>query len=272
MTTRLPSRARGTAGGEWIVHFRRPVDPALRLICMPYAGGAASVYRRWQDRLPAWTEVCAVQLPGREQRHGEPMVTEMPKAAAAVAASVLPLADRPLVFFGHSMGAIIAYETARLLARKHGIRLHGLIVSGRRAPQLPATRANAHDLPTPELVAQLRRLNGTPAEVLANEELLEILMPIIRADFQLIETYRQMDTEKIDCPVLALGGHDDPDVSEEALQHWNETTCGDFDMRMFPGDHFFLNTQAPAVCEFLGQRLVAMLTPPAVGNNLNSPW
>jgi medium-chain acyl-[acyl-carrier-protein] hydrolase len=250
----MSTRDLPAVNGEWIVRTRK-AGPLVRLVCVPYAGGAASAFRLWPHCLPNWAELCAVQLPGREQRHREALTTVMPAAVNAVAEALLPLSDVPLVLFGHSMGAIIAYETARLLQRLHGISIRHLIVSGRRAPHVPSMRPDMHSLPRAGLVDQLRRLNGTPGEVLNDAEMLDIMLPIIRADFELIETYRPSDAAPLGCPVTAVGGDADPDVSPTMLQDWRVTTSNAFDTRVFPGDHFYLNSQRLPLVDFIADRL-----------------
>lgn len=238
----------------WIVRPRPVPDARARLVCCPYAGGAASIYRAWAPLLPPGIELCALQLPGREQRHREPPLTSMEAVVQATVQAILPLADRPLVLFGHSMGAIIAYEVARALALR-GVFVRHLIVSGRRAPHLPALRDSMHDLPDADLVRQLLRLNGTPAEVLENDELLAIILPVVRADFRVIETYVRRDPHRLTCDMSVLGGVDDPDVDLSALNAWREVTTGHVEVRMFPGDHFYLNGQLAALVGFINERM-----------------
>ena len=249
------SVAAGKPHGEWIVRYGRSARPAVRLVCFPYAGGAASAYRLWPEGLPASVDLCAVQLPGREQRHREPPLTDMPSVVRATTAAVLPLADLPLVLFGHSMGAIIAYETARTLHRQHGIVPRRLIVSGRRPPHMPATRPAMHALPATALLDEIRRLNGTPGDVLNDPEMLDIVLPIIRADFRLIETYRMADATPLTCPVAAIGGDADPDVTPAMLAGWRATTSGDFETAVFPGDHFYHQADRPGVLRLIARRL-----------------
>ncbi len=244
-----------TRRGDWIIRPHRMAAAAVRLVCAPYAGGAASAYRLWPDDLPSWVDVCAIQLPGREQRYGEAFVTNMPEVAEAVVAAVMPLADLPLVFFGHSMGAIIAFETVRLLQSRHGIVARRLIISGRRAPHLPSARPDMHGLPQGALLDELRRLNGTHTDVLSDPEMLGIVLPIVRADFKLIETYRMAQAVPLACPVSAIGGDADPDVSPAMLRDWHMTTRDEFEMKIFAGDHFYHNAQKRSVLEFISSKL-----------------
>lgn len=240
--------------GDWIIRPRPVPNARARLVCCPYAGGAASIYRAWAPLLSPGIELCALQLPGREQRHREPPLTSMEEVVEATVQATLLLADRPLVLFGHSMGAIIAYETARALATR-GILVRHLIVSGRRAPHLGRIRDNAHDLPDADLVKQLRRLNGTPAEVLENDELLAIILPVVRADFRVIETYVQKETTRLTCDLSVLGGESDTDVDLASLHAWREVTTGKVEIRTFPGDHFYLSSQRTALLQFINERM-----------------
>lgn len=236
----------------WIVLARPVSRPRFRLVCAPFAGGGAAFYRSWANKLPPSIEVCALQLPGREQRYREPRLTTMDAIVEGAANAVAPLfLDCPVILFGHSMGAIIAYETARALRARLGRRPLALVVSGRIAPHLRLSRPAAYDLPEPAFIDHLRSLNGTPPEVLDDEELLRIVLPIVRADFEAIETYRPFPGPRLDCPVLALGGDADPEVEEEALLAWRTVTTGRFDSRMLRGDHFFLIAQEATVLEHL---------------------
>lgn len=244
LAMRPPSPSRS----PWIVSPRLVPRPRLRLICAPYAGGGAAVYRGWADKLPSSIEVSALQLPGREQRYREPLLTDMPTIVAEAAKAVEPLfADAPVVLFGHSMGAIIVYEMARILLARSGLRPLALVVSGRIAPHRRPSRTPAYDLPDPAFIDHLRKLNGTPAAILENEELLQIVLPIVRADFRAIETYRPFPGPMLDCPILALGGDSDPEVGEQALMDWQTVTSGRFDSHIFSGDHFFLASHEGAV-------------------------
>lgn len=211
----------------------------VRLFCFPYAGGDAQIYRNWPRQLPS-AEVCAARLPGRGARIQEAAFRDLRSMVEAIA-SVAPYLDRPFAFFGHSMGALVAFELARLL---HGRGLPGpahLFVSGRRAPQLPADWPITYDLPDAEFVEYLRSLNGTPAEVLDHPELLELMLPLLRADFCVAETYDYRPGPALDCPITAFGGAGDAEVSRAEVEAWAAQTSASFLARIMPGDHFFLN-------------------------------
>lgn len=214
----------------------------MRLLCLPYAGGAASAYRAWPDAFGAEVEVCALQPPGREMRLRErPFDRVEPLVAAAVDALEAEL-DRPYAVFGHSMGALVGFELIRELRRRGRPLPLAFAASGRNAPHLPPRDRLMHTLPDDEFIAKLRRFEGTPEEVLDNRELMELFLPLLRADFAVNEAYAPRDEPPLGLPLLAMGGVADEEVSEEGLEAWGRYTTGPFSVRFFPGGHFFLNT------------------------------
>ena len=235
---------------------RHKLDPraVLRLFCFPYGGGAASAYRPWTQTLPPEIDVCAIQLPGRGNRLREPLLTKMSLAVELVGREIAPLLDRPYVFFGHSMGAILAFEVARLLRRGGHLLPAHLFVSGHRAPQIPNTEPFTYNLPDAEFIADLQRLNGTPVEVLEHPDMMQLVLPLLRADFESIQTYSYKHEPPLDCPITALGGLLDPDVSREKLEAWREQTTAAFKLHMFPGDHFFLHKEQAHVLRVIAQQ------------------
>jgi medium-chain acyl-[acyl-carrier-protein] hydrolase len=249
---------RGNEDGRLFMQDRRAASngrATLRLFCFPYAGGGAQIYRHWSSSLPPSVEVCAVQLPGRGNRLMEPPFTSITDAVAHLTAAFAPLLDRPLVLFGHSMGALISFELARSLRRTYGVEPRHLFVSGRRAPHIPRTRPPIDQLPDPELIEELQRLNGTPREVLDNEELMQLMLPTIRADFALVRSYRYEPDAPLACPITALGGLQDEDVPREQLEAWREHTAAACTVRMFAGDHFFLQSAEPLLLRVLARDL-----------------
>lgn len=231
-------------GNPWLA-YRRPRPAArLRLFCLPYAGGAASIYRTWPQELPETIDVCPLQLPGREQRLREQAYTRVPPLVEALAGAISPMLDEmPFAFFGHSMGGLLSYELAQHLRATSGKRPVHLLVSARRAPQLPPEDKHYWSLPDDELKDKLREIEGTPQEVLDHDELMELMLPLIRADFELNDTYQPTDHPPLDCPIDAFGGTADPEVEREDLEAWAELTTGPFRLRMFPGGHFFLHPE-----------------------------
>lgn len=234
----------------------RPVHaPRLRLFCFSYAGGNASTYRDWHKRLPDDIEVCSVQLPGRGSRFKERAHTSLNSLLDALQDAIQPHIGVPYVFFGHSMGAQVAFELSRRL-RDTGARLPScLIVSGRRGPHRPPRNKPIHNLPEPEFREEIRRLNGTPEEALSNPELMDIISPILRADCQVVETWSYQPSQPIDVPVLALGGVKDSQVSVEDLEDWRSVTNGPFTLQLFSGDHFFINHVTDALLNTIRQTL-----------------
>lgn len=245
-----------TLSNSAIIRLRPQPQARLRLFCFPYSGAGAALFVPWANSLPAEIDVCPVQLPGREQRLAEAPATRMEPLVAAIAPALLPYLDRPFAFFGHSMGALLGFELARALRRDHGRLPALLVVSGHRAAHLPDPHPPAHALPKAELLAELRRLNGTSREVLDHPELLEIILPILRADFAVCETYSYQSEPSLECPIVAFGGLEDRDVTREEVASWREQTSAGFTLRMFPGDHFFLNTARHLVLQTLARELL----------------
>ncbi|HEX2091288.1 MAG TPA: alpha/beta fold hydrolase [Longimicrobiaceae bacterium] len=232
---------------RWAVFPRRNPSAELRLFCFPYAGGSAAAYRLWPNHFGPRVEVCAVQLPGREARFGERPYDRVMPLAADLAEILRPYFDRPFAFFGHSMGSLIAFELIRELRRAGRPLPATLVASGRNAPHLPPREPLNYNLPEPELLEKLRRFEGTPEEVLANQELMRLLLPLLRADFAVNEAYTPYDEPPFDLPILALGGTGDEEVTREGLDAWSQYTASRFAVRIFPGGHFFLNSSPAEV-------------------------
>jgi len=242
------------ANSSWL-YFPKPNPGAsLRLFCLPYAGGSALLFRSWARHIAPHVEVCAVQLPGHGDRVREPLCTRIDELVPALDEALRPFLDKPFAVFGYSLGAVTDFELARRL-RKSGIKPMHLFVAGRRAPQLPAPRAPRHELSDEQFIAELKRLNGTPPEVFEHEELTQLMLPMLRADFTLDETYDYQEGPPLECPLSAYGGLEDPDVSSEQLDEWRSQTSAAFELIMFPGDHFFLNTSPAGLFEAINRRL-----------------
>ena len=249
--------ARDTAARERAAWLTRPLprpSARLRLFCLPYAGGSASVFRSWSDRLPSDVELCPVQLPGRESRLSEPRYERIAPLTLTLARALADELDRPVALFGHSLGALLAYELARRL-QSSGASPALLCVSGHRAPNLPNCHPIVHDLPDAEFENELRRLNGTPEPVLADPELRELMLPLLRSDFALAETYEHEPGEILSCPIVAFGGEADPMVDEGEVVAWGACTRGRFRHRMLPGRHFFVNSASDLLVAELAEEL-----------------
>ncbi|MFD5653376.1 thioesterase II family protein [Streptomyces sp. NPDC127039] len=223
--------------------------PSARLVCLPHAGGTAGPYAAWGTGLPDDVELNAVQYPGREDRLSEPPADDLSKLVTGVSAALLPLTDRPLVLFGHSFGAVVAYETARRLTAWGAAPDH-LVVSGRRAPSLPA-RGDMHTRSDDELVAELVRLGGTRGELLADPAVRDVYLPAVRADFKLAETHHRPAAAPLGCPTTAVMGDKDTEVDEVQARPWAEHTTGPFALHAFPGGHFYFNPRREPVLRLL---------------------
>lgn len=226
----------------WVFCARPNPRADMRLFGFPYAGGGAAIFRRWHLALPESVEVCGIQLPGRGSRLKEAPLRRAEPLLETLAAVLLPFLDRPFAFFGHSLGAMVAFELAHRLREQHKLTLAHLFVGGRRAPQVPRSKRLTFDLPHDEFVAELRRLNGTPREVLEHPEMMELMLPILRADFEISETYEYVERPPLPVPLSAFGGLQDEDVPLKELELWSEQTGSTFLARMLPGDHFFLHS------------------------------
>jgi len=245
--------------GTGVVSFSPNPRPALRLICVPYAGGGVSIFHKWAGSLPPDVQVCAIQLPGRDSQLRVPPFTRVLPLVEVLVKALDPFLDLPFALFGHSMGGVIIFELARAL-RKKQLRPTHFFVSACRAPQRPEPKFPLHRLPEDALLLELReRYNGIPDLVLQEPDLLKMFLAILRADFELTETYQDQGGESFDFPISAFGGLEDVEVSREDLEAWQDQTRNAFRLHMFPGNHFFINTARPALLRALNQELTTYL-------------
>jgi medium-chain acyl-[acyl-carrier-protein] hydrolase len=223
---------------------RRLAEPQLRLVCLPYAGGAATLYRTWRDLMAPAIEVCAVELPGHGVRFREPPISDMARLCDDLAAALEPLFDGvPLAMFGHSMGARIAFE----LAHRFDRRVAHLFASGSPAPGIPRHHGAGDRPPTAQLSddafkQRLRELGGTPSEILANDELMARVLPVVRADFALIEQYHVDPQLRLSCPITVFAGRDDAGASPTAALAWALRTTAACRIVELDAGHFFLES------------------------------
>lgn len=231
-----------SGSSQWIDYLKPNPHARLRLFCFPYAGGSASIFRRWVNDLPPDVEVCPVQLPGRENRLMEPPCTRLSSLVQVLVQALSSYLDLPFAFFGHSMGALIGFELARELRRQHGPCPRHLFVSAHRAPQIPARRPPIHQLAEAAFRAELDGLHGTPQEVLRSAELMQFFFPLLRADFAVSETYIYSSEAPLNCSISAYGGLQDREVSYQDLEQWRDQTDSTFTRRMLPGNHFFVHS------------------------------
>jgi medium-chain acyl-[acyl-carrier-protein] hydrolase len=258
---RLAAKGTGASPDRWIIRRRSRASPAVRLLCFPYAGSGASVFRAWHAELSAETEVLLVQPPGREGRISEPPLHRLEELVGQVADALGAQLEPPYALFGHSLGALAAFELARELRRRGYAPPVALVVAGREAPHIPDPDSPLHLLPDQGLIEEVcRRYSGIPREVLAEPALVELLLPALRADLAMNETYAYAEAEPLQCPIYVYGGDQDARVSSSDLQGWGIHTHGGFAVRMFSGGHFFIQNLRTAVLTALSQDLAKALT------------
>lgn len=240
----------------WIAYAKPNGEASLRLFCFPHAGGGAGAYRTWVAALAPEIEVLPVQLPGRETRFLERPYETIEALLDGLMVALRPLLNKPFAFLGHSLGALVAFELARRL-RSEGLVPEQLFVSGYGAPHLPVKLPPMHHLDDSQFAAALQELDTVPTAVLENEELLGLLLPMLRADFAVYERYKFQAGPPLDCPIVMLGGESDPLVSPEMLAAWTEHSVALGQMHLFPGDHFYLQGQETAVLRVIAQTCLA---------------
>ena len=226
---------------DWLVRYRPNPSARLRLFCFPYAGGGASIFRPWLDALPANVEVYGIQLPGRETRLGETAHTRITPLIRTLARAIVPYLDRPFAFYGHSMGALLSFELARQLRKETGRLPVCLYLAAYRAPHLPNPNIKIYHLPA-EVFKVVLRADGIPEMILQNEELMQAMLPTLRADFELCDTYEYKEEPPLTCPFSLFGGLEDVRVRAEDLEAWTVHSSATCHLSMIPGAHFFLHS------------------------------
>lgn len=223
------------------------------LVCFPFAGGGASAYNGWKKNLDDIVGVCPVQLPGREDRIMEHPYQDMEQLIEDVVAELGKVEDEKIYLMGHSMGGKIAYEVAKKLEEKEK-PVEMLMVSGSRVPHIPESNPIYH-LPDSQFISELKRFEGMPEEIMENKELMNFFLPMLRADFEMDETYYTQDTVSLKCPIVALGGSLDAEANEEDISMWKDYTTGTFEYKIFEGGHFFIKQQEKEVMDFVREKI-----------------
>jgi len=240
---------------QWFVRLRAKTDPRVRLVCFTSAGAGASSYGRWPDHLPADVETWAVQLPGRETRRREAPLTDLMEIANEINDRIEPLFDVPVAFFGHSMGALVAFEVARRV-QANGRAIVGLFVSGRAAPDLRQGPEGLDKLSDNEFIdAMDREYGGVPSLLREDDEFRELYLPPLRADATAVWAYHFATGPVLECPIRVASGTDDLSVSRAALDAWAAFTLSDSRVTMFPGAHFYVNTARTALTRYVATEL-----------------
>ncbi|MEE1803258.1 thioesterase II family protein [Streptomyces sp. NPDC101062] len=248
-TTQRPARA-------WLPFGEAPPS-GPRLFCFPNAGAGAASFATWRGLAPAGMTVCPVQPPGRAERFRETPYDRLDTLLDGLTEALRTQFTGVYALYGHSVGALVAFELARRLRRAGARPPVHLFVSGRAAPQLPDGRKQLRDLPTGELLDEVAAMGGTPPEVLREESLMAALLPLLRADFAVNETYAYREEPPLDLPLTVFGGRDDPRAREAELLAWESLTTADFDIRLFPGGHFFINDAANVLLQRMAKSLLA---------------
>lgn len=227
----------------------------LRLICFPYAGGSAGIFRDWVRHLPPGVEVCAVQLPGRAERWNEPPYLDIDQLINVLCDVLRPLTGGRFALFGYSAGAQLAFEIARIFERT-GVRTDCLFAAAHRAPHLPAKGSSLHALPESAFFEEIsRRFGPIDPAILEEDEMRQIFLAPLRADIKLAEMYRFAPSERLRCPISVFEGLDDASVSHEEMTAWSMHTTSSFELRQLPGGHFFLRTSLRPLLEAISQDL-----------------
>ncbi|MGV9938622.1 thioesterase II family protein [Streptomyces sp. NPDC003401] len=248
MSPREPSLA-----SPWIRRYAPAPGAPVRLVCLPHAGGSATFYSGLARTLAPDVDVLAVQYPGRLDRRAEALMTDLAALADVLATELVPWTGGAFALFGHSLGAMVAFETARRLEAA-GRPPVALFVSGRNAPSLHRGEFGRR-LDDAALLQQMRGLGGTDPRVFADEDLMRLALPVLRADYRMVEDYRYVPGPPLGCPVTALNGRTDPKVSSPGVDAWREHTAASFESLTFPGGHFYLVDRHEEVTTALTGRL-----------------
>jgi surfactin synthase thioesterase subunit len=249
------------SSSSWLTCPQRRQDPRLRLFCFPFAGGSASTYRLWGTRIAAAVEVCAIQLPGREEHAGEAPFTNLVRLAVAAAGAMTASLDRPFALFGHGMGALVAFEVARALRRAQRPSPCALLVSACGAPQSAVgCRTLIGQLPDTAFADEIQRRKALPDATLRDPQQLALLLPTLRADLEACDTYEYVVERPLECPVTVFGARDDVSVTEGQLGEWRTQTSGPFEQMTLPGDRFYIHSYPDALLAHLGSRLRRLIS------------
>ena len=232
---------------QWFVCPRIKPDEETRLFLFPYAGGGPASFSKWSAELPDNIEIWIAHYPGRGSRHAEPPITSLTELVDGLIQAIQPLLDKPFAFFGHSLGGLIAFELTRRLRQRNLPQPGILFVSACGSPHIPDPHPPIHRSPEPEFLKSLQQLNGIPSELLHQPDVMELVLPILRADFQAMENYEYISDAPLDCYISAFAGLNDRRLSQEGLEGWALHTRAGFKTQYFPGDHFFINTARESV-------------------------
>lgn len=226
---------------KWILRPKYQRNAKMRLFCFPYAGSSGMVsYKFLVDSLPNSIEVCPIELPGRGLLINEKLISNLDEVVNGISEEMKDFFDLPFVFFGHSMGALISYELTHKIYALYNRTPQKLYISAYRVPSIERNEKIMHKLGIIEFKSELLKIDGIAQDIWEHEELMDLMLPIIKNDYKLCETYKYLPKEKLQCHITAFGGTDDKDVTKVHLADWNKFTACDFELVMFEGDHFFM--------------------------------
>lgn len=240
----------------WISCTKPNAEAQVRLFCFPYAGAGSTIFNTWSDSLLPEVELYLIHLPGRDKRFKETPYKLLSPLAEALTEALYPHVNKPFAFFGHSMGALVGFEVARQIRSCFALCPVHLIVSGKRSPHLPDPHPNLHYLLDDELLIESEKLYGNLPEIITQDrELLQFFLAIMRADLTMIETYQYKNGDPLECPITVFGGTQDNSVDENELSAWRDHTVAAFNVQMFQGDHFFIQTNRTAIIQSIKKEL-----------------
>lgn len=261
MNSLTPTIPDPSSSNNWFVCSQASTEAETLLFLFPYAGGGPAVFNKWFSGFPSDMELWIAHYPGRGSRHPEPPINDLDLLVEALAQAIQPLLKRPAAFFGHSMGALVAFELARYLAQNKLPQPTIVFVSACRAPHLADPQPPIHALPEREFVRALQKLNGIPSELLRQPEAMQWLLPTLRADFEAFERYHYTPRlSPLGIPILAFGGWQDPRVNRADLEGWATHTNSGFRSQYFPGDHFFIETARESMMDRIATEIRAALS------------
>ena len=242
---------------KWFVCPRVNPNAEIRLFIFPHAGGGPAAFSKWSSQFPAHIEVRIVHYSGRGSRYNEAPIKELTVLVEGIQQAIQPLLNKPFAFFGHSLGGLVAFELTRSLTQDNLLQPNVLFLSACGAPHLPDPNPPIHDLPDSEFMKALWKRNGTPEEIATHPELMGILLPTLRADFEAAESYQYSSSEHLlSCPIVAFGGDNDPCVNRERIESWAMQTSSRFKSIYFPGDHFFINSVQDEIVQSITREIV----------------
>lgn len=244
----------GVHTDRWIRRFHPASDATIRLVCFPHAGGSASFFFPLSHALPPSVEMVAIQYPGRQDRRTEPCLTSIEELAGAIMQPLLTWLDKPVALFGHSMGASIGFEVAYRL-EDEGVAPAALFASSRRAPSRHRDEEQMHLRDDKGLIAEIKALNGTDVQAIDDEDILRMVLPAIRADYRVAETYRWQPKRPLRTPIHAHIGESDPKVTPDEAQAWQTHTTAAFSLTTYPGGHFYINNHVPQLIQAISSEL-----------------